>query len=236
MKNLIAFLLILGYVSANAQISISDTVIRAKLSILDSQIIYLLRDSHMRAVEEEGNETYDLERIESGLKFDEVKYPADSSFKIFRYTWEQQGVYSYEVDAQYIGLKDLNSQKLVLLNLPMEIRGQIDSIQKIDRGKYLLFSSHWSRDQGGGSNNHNSAYLLSIQENVEFLWSFDICTSDQDEEGILEFEYDRDSRTISYKHKFHDYNNFRRPFIKEGIWKYEDGMFKINQEKTTYLN
>jgi len=124
----------------------------------------------------------------------------------------------------------------MLLKLPMEIRGKIDSIQKMDRGKYLLFSSYWSRAQGGGSNNHQSAYLISILEKVEFLWSFDICTSDQDEEGILEFEYDQNTRTIYYKHKFHEYSNFRRWFIKEGTWKYEEGMFKVNEEKTTYLN
>ncbi len=220
---------------AQAQLSIRDTL-EFDVSTPDSMIINTLTNLHFDVSSAESSEAIAESENLPEIHFDDVVYSDDRAIRVFRYSWENCGVYCYTLDVVLIAYIDATKRKVRFIALGNRVGGKVYSIKNIEDGKYLIFSRSMSREQGGGSASHLTSYLVTIQEEAKTLWSFDIFSHDQDENAILNLEYDDKAKTVEYGYKFYEYGNYEKTYIKTGSWLFRDGNFSVQNEKTVYYN
>jgi hypothetical protein len=227
-------ILLLTFLGSQAQILRVNQLNNISLSASDSTIIDTLIRLHYYVNSNESPEVKAEIKNGPDIAFDSVYYSKDSSIRVFRYFWEDCGIYCFESDVVILVYADSIQNKLRFLQVDNHLRGKVNKIEKIEEEKFLIFSNSWSRAQGGGSNHHSFAALVSTTSEAEILWSFEIYSSDQDDEAIQYLDYDNKTKMISYCHKFYDYDKPQRDYIKTGTWLYTNGNFNINNEKTVY--
>lgn len=232
MKIFLVSILLLGAHWTVAQQSRVQTLNEKKGLNSDRAVINTLAELHYEDNSMPDPEEKSEKDSSSIISFDRTAYSQDSLIRLYRYYWEDCGLYCFESDVLLLAYQDSDDKALQFLDL---VKGSVDSILKMEEGKYLVFNNHWSRSRGGGSDSHRSANLLSVGDSLELIWSLEIYTSDQDEEAILELDYNPKTKKLSYRYKFREYQSPWRDYINKGVWVYANGNFKLQEEETEYL-
>jgi hypothetical protein len=236
----IFFLIILLSLDANfavAQLKSIDELNTAKNHLQqDSSIIKKLIDLHNYVdTTEEGYWPNDFEEAPR-IEIDQTYYSADSLLRLFRYSWEECGHYCNTNDNNIVAFREAKGKPYTFI-FAHKMRGTIDSVVLLEKGKYLLLSSYGQRARSIESQNCLRASVFSIADS-SITWVFNICTSNlvlQDElKDEVHMQFNKRTQILSYRYKFYHYDEPERIYVKSGDWFFSDGRFKTQKETTVY--
>lgn len=195
-----------------------------KVGLEDSTIINTVFTSLLEDLEE--NESW-----YGGL----ITYAPDSAFKIFVFSGESCGAYCQP--RYYTFFESANNpQNEPYFTEAYDFQGEVDSIIKVENGKYLIFTQYGGRARSIESMECISVTLISLEDSLEQTWDFSICTSNlvSEDRSICSMTYNKHAQQIFYRYKYYSWADMTTTFLKSGSWQYKNGSFPIQNEKTEY--
>lgn len=239
MKKLLlsTFLLIFATANSIAQEFYADSLNQMHFSPdADQEVMEQLRALHYYVDPKEGKEALAEMEQAPEIYFDKVYYAPDSLIRIYRYTWETCGAYCNTNEVILLAYHDSLKNLLHFSPLFRNFRGQIDTIHKVETGKYLILGSYGARTRSIETINCLSATLFALSHSPNEHWCFDICTSNlvTIDREICSLTYKPETKEISYRYKYYNWDRLDLFYTKTGTWFYLDGTYCIQEEKTVY--